>query len=72
MKLRQLFLLVQQGQSLPPRERELKRGKTRKQALDILSLPPRERELKLLLVLMSELNLLSLPPRERELKLLCA
>ena len=35
-----------EGGSLPPRERELKRGLRSDDAVERLSLPPRERELK--------------------------
>ena len=54
--------------SLPPRERELKRGQFSLFVSVGKSLPPRERELKHCLKSSFGASALSLPPRERELK----
>ena len=58
------------SQSLPSRERELKRSRLYDMYESALSLPSRERELKLQNRTTSTRGELSLPSRERELKLL--
>ena len=69
MKQSRVADFVELDQSLPTRERELKR-RLREGALDErVSLPTRERELKLRLAVVGVMVEGSLPTRERELKL---